>query len=162
MAFVQLDANGNVVGMFGVAQNDPAPPGYAVIADNDPRIAAFLNAPPTPAQQADAALEARIAAGFAITSTGGGWTETFALDQTTLDQIGSMARDCASGMGLPQGAATFSYPDINGNPGPALTPRNMIDVYKALRDYMAAATQQAAVMAAGGTPQWPAASKTIA
>lgn len=44
MAFVQLDVNGNVIGTFGIAQNDPTPPGYAVIDDADPRIAAFHTA----------------------------------------------------------------------------------------------------------------------
>lgn len=41
MAFVQLDVNGAVIGMFGCAQNDPTPQGYAVIADADTRIATF-------------------------------------------------------------------------------------------------------------------------
>jgi len=44
MAFVTLDANGSVTGIFGIAQNDPTPPGYAVIDDADPRIAAFAAA----------------------------------------------------------------------------------------------------------------------
>jgi hypothetical protein len=39
--FVQLDAGGNVVTLFGCAQHDPLPAGYAEVADDDPRIAAF-------------------------------------------------------------------------------------------------------------------------
>lgn len=41
MVFVQLDVNGKVTGMFGCEQNPPTPPGYAVLDDSDPRIAAW-------------------------------------------------------------------------------------------------------------------------
>jgi hypothetical protein len=41
-AFVQLDGNGNVVGMY--ANPQPAIPGVQQIPDNDPRVAAFQSA----------------------------------------------------------------------------------------------------------------------
>jgi hypothetical protein len=44
MAYVVLDANNNVVALFGCAQNSPQPAGYAVISDDDPRIATFTSA----------------------------------------------------------------------------------------------------------------------
>lgn len=42
MAFVQIDQNGAVVTIFGCHQNDPTPPGYAEIDDDDPRLALFV------------------------------------------------------------------------------------------------------------------------
>lgn len=46
MAYVTLDGNGTVTGIFGTAQNPPLPADYAVVPDNDPRIAAFLTPSP--------------------------------------------------------------------------------------------------------------------
>lgn len=48
MAFVCIDVSSNVVGVFSVPQNAPAPTGYAVIGDGDPRIATFIAAEQTP------------------------------------------------------------------------------------------------------------------
>jgi hypothetical protein len=42
MAYVTLDGGGNITGQF--ARPQPGVPGYAQIADNDPRIAAFTSA----------------------------------------------------------------------------------------------------------------------
>lgn len=44
MAHVTLDGQGNITGIFAVAQNPPVPPGYAIISDHDPRIATFQDA----------------------------------------------------------------------------------------------------------------------
>ena len=44
MAFVQIDENGAVFGIFACRQNDPAPPGYAEVDDKDQRITDFLSA----------------------------------------------------------------------------------------------------------------------
>jgi hypothetical protein len=41
MAYVTLDGNGNITGMFANAQ--PAISGYAKIADADPRVATFAS-----------------------------------------------------------------------------------------------------------------------
>lgn len=43
MAYVTLDPSGQTVTcIFGTAQYPPAPPGYAIIDDSDPRISVFL------------------------------------------------------------------------------------------------------------------------
>lgn len=60
---------------------------------------------------------------------------TYGLDDTTLNQISALARDAAiPALGFPGGASTFDYPDIHGAPH-TFNADNMIDLYKALRDY---------------------------
>ena len=61
----------------------------------------------------------------------------WALDQTTLDQIGSVARDFGSSLGLPGGASTFTYPDAGRVPR-TMTGAQVQAVYKAQRDYFLA------------------------
>lgn len=68
---------------------------------------------------------------------------TWALDEETLTEIGSVARDSAAGLGLPMGASVFQYPDKSGMPV-ACTPAQMQLLYKALRDYVAASQGYAA------------------
>ncbi len=107
-------------------------------------------------------LAQKIAAGLAVTSTGTpAISATYALDQTTLDQIQALAVDCAAGLGFPGGASSFAYPDLPGTPR-TLTSANMIALYKALRDYTAQLNDTAATLAAGGTATWPSATATIA
>jgi hypothetical protein len=60
MAFVQI-TNGQVTGVF--ANPSPGTPGYTVVPDTDPRIAAFLNpAPPTSWTVPGNVLHARLVA----------------------------------------------------------------------------------------------------
>jgi hypothetical protein len=116
---------------------------------------------PTPAEQAQSLLAQKIAAGIAVTSTGSpGLSATFALDPTTMDQIGSVARDSASGLGLPGGGSTFMYPDLTATRH-SLTGPQIIGLYKAQRDLLLALNTQAAIMAQGGSPVWPAQSAEI-
>lgn len=63
----------------------------------------------------------------------------YALDQVTMNEIGSVARDVASGLGLPFGAGDFSYPSMDG----ALKRFNAVQIqalYQKLRDYTALLT----------------------
>jgi hypothetical protein len=107
-------------------------------------------------------LATKFAAGIAITSTGTpALNATYALDQTTLDQIGAVARDVAGGLGLPGGGASFSYPDIAGVPR-SFTAANVQALYRAMRDLVFALDTQAAIANAGGVPAWPAQTATIA
>lgn len=115
----------------------------------------------TPAS-ASGELAARIAAGITVVSTGApALNAVYALDSVTLGQIGSVARDAASGLGLPGGAATFAYPDATGSPR-VFDQTQMINLYKAQRDLLLTLNTQAAVMAQGGAPEWPAQTATIA
>ncbi len=121
---------------------------------------AFVS-PPSPAPTLAQILAAKLASGIAITSTGTpAISATYALDQTTLDQIGAVARDSAAGLGLPGGAATFTYPDINGVPR-TFTGAQIQALYKAMRDCVFALYTTAATLAAGGTAVWLAQSATI-
>lgn len=116
--------------------------------------------PDTPDPQAT--YNDKLAAGITITSTGNaGISATYALDDTTLSQISSVARDAASGLGLPQNASTFDYPDIDGNMGHAFSATDIQNLYKAMRDLVANLQEQLAVAKQGGTPAWPSQSVTI-
>lgn len=118
--------------------------------------------PTPPAPTPDQVLAQHIALGIAITSTGtSSISGTYALDQTTMDQIGSVARDDASGLGLPGGGSTFMYPDLTGSPK-SLTGAQVQALYKAQRDMVFALSTQAAVMKMGGSAVWPDQSATIA
>lgn len=106
-------------------------------------------------------LAEKIAAGIAITCTGNpALNETFALDDTTLTQIGSVARDAASGLGLPLGIPVFVYPNLAGEPC-TFTPAQIIATYKAMRDLLFRLNTQAAIMGHGLSPSWPTQSATI-
>ncbi len=110
----------------------------------------------------DTVLAQKIAAGIAITSTGTpALTATYGLDPTTLEQVGSVARDAGAGLGLPGNVATFNYPDITGA-NHAFTATAIQNLYKAMRDMMLVLDTQYGIAAAGGTPIWPKQSATIA
>lgn len=118
-------------------------------------------APPSLADQALSELITRLAAGIAITSTGTPALDaSYALDTVTMDQVGAVARDFASGLGLPNNAGTFAYPDIAGIPR-TFTGAAIVALYKAQRDLIFSLNQQSAIMAHGGPPSWPVQSATI-
>lgn len=79
---------------------------------------------------------------------------TYALNATTLNQIGAVARDAASGLGLPENADTFTYPDINGVPH-SFTSDSIIDLYKALRNYVSACNTAAQKIVLGQVATMP-------
>jgi hypothetical protein len=117
---------------------------------------------PDSAQQARDAYATKLGAGIAITSTGTpALNATYALDQVTLDEVGALARDCAAGLGFPQGASTFAYPDIAGTPR-TFTPPEMQALYRAMRDMVFLLNEAMATMAAGGSPSWPVQTAVIA
>jgi hypothetical protein len=144
MTWAQMDGGGVVVGLF--ANPQPSIPGVVALADNDPRMVAF-NAKATVAT----ALTAAWAAGCQIQSAAMPVLNTlWALDDTTLTEIGSVARDSAAGLGLPLGQAAFAYPDMHGNQV-VCTPAQVQALYKALRDYVAVYT----AFSSGRSPQPP-------
>ena len=107
-------------------------------------------------------LASKLEFGIAITSTGTPALDaTYALDPVTLDEIGSVARDAAAGLGLPGGLSTFTYPDITGTPH-TFAAADIQNLYKAMRNLLLQLNEQEATQAAGGTPTWPAQSATIA
>jgi hypothetical protein len=112
--------------------------------------------------RATAKLTACVAAGIAITCTSNpALNETFALDDTTMAQIGSVARDAASGLGLPMNLPVFIYPNLAGEPC-QFTHDQVVGIYKAMRDLLFQLNTQAAIMAHGGQPSWPVQAATIA
>lgn len=117
--------------------------------------------PPAPPPTAADILAGKIAAGLSVTCTGdASVSSTYALDAQTMDQIGSVARDAASGLGLPTGAPTFTYPDLGGIPR-TFTADRLISLYKAQRDVLFRVNTAAAILANGGAPSWPDQTATI-
>lgn len=76
--------------------------------------------------------------GLQIISTGSpGVSAVYRLDEITIADISSLAAGAANdALGFPNNASTFDYPDINGVPH-TFTKTNMVDFYKAMRDYIA-------------------------
>jgi hypothetical protein len=146
MAFVQLSDSDAVINVFPAKQDHIT--GYAEIADDDPRIATF-----DARQQAGMRLAQIKAAGCTIASTAmPALNTTWSLDATTMDQIGSVARDYKAGLGLPRGLTTFTYPDRDRTPV-TLTGDQLSALYQALRDYTAAASEYLAGAPTDPPPQ---------
>lgn len=119
-------------------------PGYTVAAAAEADSAA-----------AALALSDKIAQGIAITCAATpALNATYALDDQTLNEIGSVARDSGAGLGLPGGLGTFTYPDIDGSQH-TFTAGELQALYKAMRNLLLALNTQAAIQASGGTPTWP-------
>lgn len=117
---------------------------------------------PTPPPTPDQALASKISDGIAITCSGdAAVSATYALDAQTMTEVGSVARDAASGLGLPGGGETFIYPDKSGQPH-AFTSARLIALYQAMRNLLWVLSTQAGIMKQGGTPTWPDQSAVIA
>lgn len=125
----------------------------------DDQTSAELQAFLSPGPQAQ--LAARLFAGLAVISTStSALSATYALDATTLDQIGSVARDAAAGLGLPGGLSTFTYPDLSSAPHD-FTATAIQSLYKAMRDYVFALNSVTAQLQLGIPAGWPPAMATI-
>lgn len=154
MAHVTLDGNGNVTGLF--ANPQPELTGYAELADNDPRLAAFLN-------PASAQLAVKLASGIAITSTGTpAINGTYALDAGTQADMANIAATCAFTGGFPGGGASFAYPDITGAPKTFPSVAALKAFYIAYSTLVLQMQQTEATLTAGGQAAWPSQSVAIA
>jgi hypothetical protein len=81
-------------------------------------------------------VAAKLGAGLAVASVGTpGITARYSLDPKTLDEVGAVARDAAAGLGLPEEAEAFAYPDYDGIPR-TFSAAAVQACYKALRDYI--------------------------
>jgi hypothetical protein len=120
------------------------------VSTTDPTYQAFLQAGGTTFSISDMdslssviislILPLYFATGLQIISTSNtNLNSTYALDNVTIGQVGTVARDSASGLGLPLELSTFTYPDINGLPQ-AFTAVEIQGLYIAMRDYIAGTT----------------------
>jgi hypothetical protein len=120
MAYVILSPNSMaVIGVF--ANPQPGNASVVTIDDDDPRLLAFLNPPPTPYQQ----YEQQLSSGIVLTSTGtstlsGTYTVPVpngpAQNAAAQANITAIETSIAAGRGLPGGGATFNYYDSSGAP----------------------------------------------
>jgi len=67
-------------------------------------------------------------------------TSLYALDPTSMDQVGTLARDTACNFGFPGGSLSFQYPDFNSNML-SFNAAQIQQLYIALRDYTNAVYQ---------------------
>lgn len=110
---------------------------------------------PPPPETADQVLVQKIALGIAISSLSSGLLScTMAIDGKTMAEIGSVARDAASGLGFPMGLPTFTYPDITGSPK-TFNQEQLVGLYQAQRNLIYNLNVQASIMRQGGIPNWP-------
>lgn len=111
--------------------------------------------PPGPVQQAANDSLAILRAGLQVRSTSNpSISSTYALDPQTLDQVGAVARDYASGMGLPGGMSWFAYPDIWRNMHQFSGP-DIVRLYQAMRNFIFQLQGAVAAARTGETPVWP-------
>lgn len=131
--------------------------------------------PLSPADQATVEEMTRIGQGIAATSTGTpAASATYPLDDASVALLGSVARDIAAGLGMPDSGVpptgvtratpvppgTFAYADLDGVKHDLDAPQ-VTALYTGQRDLRATLAAQADVMAEGGTPAWPDQSVTI-
>lgn len=96
-----------------------------------------------------------LATGLTVHSTGNpDLNATYALDDVTLAQVGAVARDAASGLGLPNSLPTFDYPDITGFPHEFVA-SEIINLYKAMRDYVASVNKTVVDLVQGNSSSFP-------
>lgn len=79
---------------------------------------------------------------------------TYALDADSYTLIGNTARDVASGLGFAIGTTTTPVIDLAGNVQ-TLTESNVLNLYKAMRMYMAQTQTAVVARVMGGTPDLP-------
>lgn len=102
-----------------------------------------------------------LASGLAIVSTGNsGVSATYALDDSSVSQLGNLARDIACAFGLPMESTTVSYPDINSNPI-VCGPSDITNIYLAIRDYVASVNFAVTQLVNGSTATLPTQPVTI-
>lgn len=118
--------------------------------------------PPTPPPPtADEVLTEKIAAGITITSTGNpALNGTYALDAVSTAQIYQIGLFASQLSVFPSGTATQAYPDASGIPH-TFSVAEFVAFLRAVALLVSALTEQAAIMAHGGTPIWPAQTATI-
>lgn len=100
-------------------------------------------------------LQSKMAAGIAVTcDSNSALNAIYALDTTTMNQIGAVARDFAAGLGLPGGLTVFTYPDLGGTPR-TFTGAQLVGLYTAQRNLLFGLNTQYSIASNGGTPAWP-------
>jgi hypothetical protein len=110
---------------------------------------------PIPPTTPDGIYASLLTQGITITSDSTpALNATYPITENDFARVGAIARDAASGIGLPNDAATVPIPDIDGGMHD-FSATSVVDLYKAERDLRMRMAEQRDIMIAGGTPQWP-------
>lgn len=154
-AYVTLDGNGNVTGVF--ANPQPQISGYAQIADGDPRLSTFALRQSVPTQ-----YQAAIIAGLTITSSGTpSLNSIYAIDPGTQAKIEAVALYIAVNGKFPAGQTSLAWADLSGAVHGFPTTAQFQAFATAVGDYVANLDLTQATLLAGRAANWPASSATI-
>lgn len=125
-------------------------------------LAAGNTPDPAPEPTPDELYARKIAAGIQIASTATpALNGTYALDQTKQGQITGIVTAITAGKGLPGDLPVVPWADINGDPH-NFTAADIVNLGKAMEDYIFALSQTASLLRAGQKAEWPAQPVTIA
>ncbi len=136
--------------------------GVAIPLTEDEIAAETARAEAWAAQAEARRLPEIMGAGLAVTFTSAtALSATYALDDLSQQQLFAIAAQSAAGLGFPGGGSTFFYPDASGTPR-EFTEAQFVALFKAVRDYVFAATAAQAAFAANiEGAAWPSATITI-
>ena len=161
MIYCQLNANNQIITLFGNAQNPPTPPGYTEMSETDPRYTAYVSAQAT-LSSAMNTYNSLLAGGITLTSTGTpALNGTYSTTPTAMVNTAGIATSIANGLGLPGGGATFNYRDSSGA-AHAFDAAHFLPFAAAVRDFVYHCDEAMATIAAGGTATFPSNQVTIA
>lgn len=111
---------------------------------------------------APATVAAKLLTGVTLTSTGTpALNAVYALDPVSYSEIFQIGTYANSFGVFPNGASTFEYPDASSEPH-TFAVTAFVNLLKAVAPLVAAIQTQGAILAAGGSPTWPAQTATIA
>jgi hypothetical protein len=169
--YADVDADGIQHGFYTSVDHTTLPTGAVSITEaqwqswvsdqQQKLVDGDLVALPPPPPTADQAYTEKISAGIAITSSGNAsLSATYPLDTASFALTGAIARDAASGLGLPHGLSTVPIADTDGTTHD-FDEAGAIALYKAERDMISALGTQRDIQAGGGTPTWPPQSAVI-
>ncbi len=161
MIYCILNANNQIITLFGGPQNPPTPVGYTVMADTDARYTTYV-ASQTALANALAAYNAAINGGIVLTSTGTpALNGTYSTTDTAQKNISAIVTGIAAGLGLPGGGSTFQYLDANNQPH-AFDSSHFTAFAAALRNFVYQCDIAVATIQNGGSATFPSNNVTIA
>ena len=156
-----VNANNQIITLFGGPQNPPTPAGYTVMDETDARYTAYVAAQ-TALENGQNAYNTAINGGIVLTSTGTPVLNgTYSVTPEACANISGVMSGISNGMGLPGSGSTFGYLDSTGN-AHAFDATHFTAFAKTVRDYVYQCDIALATIQKGGTATFPSNQVTIA